>query len=170
MSDKTQDACSVETTEQLTKIMTNQYDTNNLPYIDMTETMEVMLTKLTDSNEELLQKSMVAMGKKCIELTKSLLVDHADNRPIVDPGTQNDDASATKEVTPLSNVSLNAEESAGNSHRHRDDDIISLAPTIASRCFGAGFETSSTITRRSQTPIGEEEMQADRRPSVHSAH
>ena len=71
MSDKTQDACSVETTEQMTKITTNQYDTNNLPYIDMTETMEVMLTKLTDSNEELLEKSMVAMEKKIIELTKS---------------------------------------------------------------------------------------------------
>ena len=85
---------------------------------------------------------MVAMEKKFIELIKSLLMDHADNRPIVGPGTQNDDASATKEVTPPSN-----EESAGNSHRHTDDDIISLAPTIASRCFGAGFETSSTITR-----------------------
>ena len=96
-------------------------------------------------------------------------MDHADNRPIVGPGTQNDDASATKEVTPPSNVSLNAEESAGNSHCHRDDNI-SLAPTIASRCFGAGFETSSTITRRSRTPIGEAEMQANRRPSVHSAH
>ena len=71
MSDKTQDACSVKTTEQMTKIMSNQYDTNILPYIDMTETMEVMLTKLTDSNEELLQKSMVTMEKIFIELTKS---------------------------------------------------------------------------------------------------
>ena len=61
---------------------------------------------------------------------------------------------------------LNAEESAGNSHRRRDDDIISLATTIALRCFGAGFETSSTITRRSHkvntrasnTEVAEEQL------------
>ena len=75
-------------------------------------------------------------------------------------------------VYPL-HVSHNAESSGGNT-LHRDDDVISLAPTIASRCFGAGMgdlnETLSTITRRSRTPTGEEVNRNVSRSSVHSAH
>ena len=39
---------------------------NTLPYIDMTESMEAMLQKLTASNEELLLRPMHTMEQKFI--------------------------------------------------------------------------------------------------------
>ena len=170
MSDKTEDACSMETSGQNAEIMEN-----TLPYIDMTETMEAMLQKLTASNEELLLRSMHTMEQKFITLTKSLMVDHNTDNMSVGPGKLREASGAAqgKENTPPLHVSHNAEGSAGNT-LHRDDDVISLAPTIASRCFGAGMgdlnETSSTITRRSRTPTGDEVNRNVSRSSVHSAH
>ena len=146
-----------------------------LPYIDMTETMEAMLQKLTASNEELLLKSMHTMEQKFITLTKSLMVDHNTDNMSVGPGKLREASGAAqgKENTSPLHVSNNAEGSAGNT-LHRDDDMIRLAPTIASRCFGAGMgdlnETSSTITRRSRTPTGDKVNRNVSRSSVHTAH
>ena len=88
------------------------------------------------------------------------MVDHNTDNMSVGPGIFREASGAAqgKENTPPLHVSHNAEGSAGNT-LHRDDNVISLAPTIASRCFGAAMgdlnETSSTITRRSRTPTGE---------------
>ena len=137
--------------------------------------MEAMLQKLTASNEELLLRSMHTMEQKFITLTKLLMVDHNTDNMSVGPVKLREASGAAqgKENTPPLHVFHNAEGSAGNT-LHRDDDVISLAPTIASRCFGAGMgdlnETSSTITRRSRTPTGDEVNRNVSRSSVHSAH
>ena len=71
MPNKTRDASSIETTDQITEIMINQYDPNTLPYnIEMTVTMEVMLNKLTASNEELSAKSNEHDGAKVYWIDK----------------------------------------------------------------------------------------------------
>ena len=103
------------------------------------------------------------------------MVDHNTDNMSVGPGKLREASGAAqgKENTPPLHVSHNAEGSAGNT-LHCDNDVISLAPTIASRCFGAGMgdlnETSSTITRRSRTPTGEEVNRNVSWSAVHSAH